>query len=108
MTTLYKILKLQVGESESATGRKQKEMRDIGVVLKHSANGNEWQSIKLNAELLPPVLYQLVKPYMRKGCSSVDITLSDPPLRKKLADEALNAVPAADAPDADWADPDQA
>ena len=55
MTTLYKILKLQVGESESATGRKQKEMRDIGVVLKHSANGNEWQSIKLNAELLPPV-----------------------------------------------------
>lgn len=102
---LYKIIKVQIGETEGTNGRKNKDWLEVGRVIKHQANGNEWLSVQLTAAHLGPVLFQLCKPYMRKGCGSVDCTLHDPPLRKGVP--AVEEPPLEDAPEAeDWADTD--
>lgn len=102
---LYKILRVQIGETEGANNRRHKQTLDVGRIIKHEANGNEWMSVQIDAAHLGPVLYQLAKPYMRKGSGSVDVSLHDPPMRRSVP--AVEEPPLADAPDAeDWAAPD--
>ena len=103
---LYKIIKVQIGETEGTNGKRNKQMLEIGRLIEHEARGNKWLSFQMTVSHFNPVLYQLCKPYMRKGSPDVDGTLYDPPMRKAVA-AASNAVPDPDAPDAsDWADPD--
>lgn len=102
---LYKILRVQIGETEGTNNRRHKQTLDVGRIIKHEANGNEWMSVQIDAAHLGPVLFQLAKPYMRKGSGSVDVSLHDPPMRRSVP--AAEEPPLADAPEAeDWADPD--
>lgn len=104
---LYKIVKVQIGETQGAGGKPVKQMLEIGRLIEHEARGNKWCTFQLTAAHLGPVLYQLCKPYMRKGSADVDGALYDPPMRKSMP--ASEEQPAADAADADdWADPDAA
>lgn len=103
---LYKIIKVQIGETEGTNGKRNKQMLEIGRLIEHEARGNKWLSFQMTVSHFNPVLYQLCRPYMRKGSPDVDGTLYDPPMRKSVP-AAEDAVPDADAPDAsDWADPD--
>lgn len=102
---LYKILRVQIGETEGANNRRHKQTLDVGRIIKHEANGNEWMSVQIDAAHLGPVLFQLCKPYMRKGSGSVDVSLHDPPMRRSMP--AVEEPPLADAPEAEyWADTD--
>jgi hypothetical protein len=60
---LYKILRVQIGETEGANQKRFKQTLDVGRVIKHDSNGNEWLSVQIDAAHLGPVLYQLCKPY---------------------------------------------
>lgn len=124
---IYKIIKIQIGElpgEDPATGptrnatRGRKQLMEIGRLIEHEHNGNKWLSLSLTAANLQPVLFQLVKPFMRRGSGEVEAVLYDPPMRQSLparggsgsnANTTSGAMPSADDPDApDWADPDQA
>jgi hypothetical protein len=96
---LYKILRVQIGETEGTNNRRHKQTLDVGRIIKHEANGNEWMSVQIDAAHLGPVLYQLAKPYMRKGSGSVDVSLHDPPMRRSVP--AVEEPPLADAPEAE-------
>ncbi len=85
---ITKILKMQVGTYTSATGKEVKELREIGVVIEHTSGENTWQELKLNADLLQPVLYQLAKPFMQKGSASIRVNLYDLPRSKSVAPDA--------------------
>lgn len=103
---LYKIIKVQIGETEGVNGRANKEWLELGRVIEHEVRGNKWLTMQITAAHLGPVLYQLCKPFMRKGCSSVDGVLYDPPMRKSVP-AAETAEPEEPTPEADdWADPD--
>lgn len=47
---LYKTLRIQVGQTEGTGGRSQKQTLDIGRIIKHEANGNEWMTELHNNE----------------------------------------------------------
>lgn len=103
---IYKIIKIQIGETEGTNGKKNKDMIEIGRLIEHEVRGNKWLSFQLTAAHLGPVLFQLAKPYMRRGSGSVDGTLYDPPQRKAVAANESTPPSESDPDASDWADPD--
>jgi hypothetical protein len=86
MSKVTKVLKMQVGEYTDATGKTSPEMREIGVLIEHQKDDNTWCTINLHADILNPVLYQMTKPFTRKGSSGVQVKMYDL-TRKKAAPE---------------------
>jgi len=75
---ILKVLKLPVGSYETDKGEERHEYREIGRLIEHtSENGDSWHSIMLNADILNPVLFQMVRPSMKKGSSTCMVRLYD-------------------------------
>jgi hypothetical protein len=87
MAHIKKILKMQVGEYIDQTGKTSPEMREIGVVIEHERNGDTWLTLKLHADILNPVLFQMVRPFSPKGSSGVTVKLYDLARRKAAPDD---------------------
>jgi hypothetical protein len=86
MSKVTKVLKMQVGEYTDATGKTSPEMREIGVLIEHQKDDNTWCTVNLHADILNPVLYQMTKPFARKGSSGIQVKMYDL-TRKKAAPE---------------------
>jgi hypothetical protein len=89
MAHIKKILKMQVGEYTDNTGKTSPEMREIGVMIEHSKGDDVWCTISLHADILNPVLYQMTKPFCRKGSSGVPVKLYDLTRRKTVQDDDM-------------------
>jgi hypothetical protein len=87
MAKVTKVLKMQVGEYTDATGKTSPEMREIGVVIEHQKNDDTWLTIKLHADILNPVLFQMVRPFAPKNSSGVTVKLYDLTRRKTVQDD---------------------
>ncbi len=75
---ISKVLKLPVGSYENDKGEERHEYREIGRLIEHTSDqGDSWLSISLNADILNPVLFQMVKSTMKKGSSTCMVRLFD-------------------------------
>lgn len=82
MSQITKILKMAVG-SYQGKDKPITEYREIGVEIEHQdSNGNTWTELKINADILNPVLFALVKPSL-KGSSGVWVKKFDVTRRTK-------------------------
>lgn len=100
MTTLYKRILVCTGSVPRFDGGGMiKRQREIGIVLKHEANGNEWLELRLHADILNPVLFQQLKANaIPQGDSMCIATLADVPRKMKDQTVDQNApMPAEDA-----------
>lgn len=86
-----KILKMQVGEYTDPSGKTSLELREIGVLIEHQNNGDTWHTVKLHADVLQPVLFQMVKPFMLPRSSSVNVRLYDVARKKSVPDNGPDA-----------------
>lgn len=87
MAKITKVLKMQVGEYQDQTGKTSPEMREIGVVIEHQKNDDTWLTLKLNADILNPVLFQMTRQFCPKGSSGVTVKLYDLTRRKTVQDD---------------------
>jgi hypothetical protein len=87
MSKVTKVLKMQVGEYTDATGKTSPEMREIGVLIEHQKDDNTWCTVNLHADILNPVLYQMTKPFARKGSSGIQVKLYDLTRKKTVQDD---------------------
>ena len=60
-------------------------------MLEFEKDGNTWNKVKLNADILSPVLFQLVKPFLQKGTASAWVELFD--VTRKVTDKTAPASP---------------
>jgi hypothetical protein len=75
---ILKILKLPVGSYQNDKDEERHEYREIGRLIEHTNdNGDSWHSIMLNADILNPVLFQMVRPTMKKESSTCMVRLYD-------------------------------
>lgn len=75
---ILKVLKLPVGSYQTDKGEERHEYREIGRLIEHTSDkGDSWHSISLNADILNPVLYQMVRASMQKGSSTCMVRLYD-------------------------------
>lgn len=85
MATITKRLCMPVGSY--VTGDKTKiEYREIGVIVEFEKDGNTWQEVKLNADILNPTLFTLARQQMEKGTSAVRVKLFDMERKKRVPD----------------------
>lgn len=97
---IRKILKMPVGSYKGDDDKTKTEYREIGRLIEHSdREGNTWQSVSLNLDILNPVLFQMVKPQTNPGSSTVMIRLYDLPKRAKSTTD--EEAPPPDSDDAD-------
>ena len=92
MTTLYKRILVCTGSVPiyGGGGRMMKRQREIGIVLKHEANGNEWLELRVHADILNPVLFQQLKANaIPAGDSMFIATLADVP--RKMRDQTVGS-----------------
>lgn len=88
--TLYKRIMACTGAVPRYDGKGTiKRQRELGIVIKHEANGNEWLELRLHADILNPVLYQQLKTNaIPQGDSMFIATLADVP--RKMRDQTVN------------------
>jgi hypothetical protein len=87
MAKVIKVLKMQVGEYTDQAGKTSPEMREVGVMIEHQKGEDTWCTIKLNADILNPVLFQMTRPFCPKGSSGVTVKLYDLTRRKTVQDD---------------------
>lgn len=84
--TLYKRIVVCTGNVPvyGGGGRMVKRQREIGIVLKHESNGNEWLELRLHGDVVNPVLYQQLKAHaIPEGDSMFIATLADVPRKTR-------------------------
>jgi hypothetical protein len=92
MAQVKKILKMQVGEYVDAAGKASPEMREVGVMIEHQKGEDTWCTIKLHADILNPVMFQMTRQFCPKGSSGVTVKLYDLPRRKTVQDDDMGPV----------------
>jgi hypothetical protein len=90
MAKITKRLCLPVGSYTKEGGNKPTtEYRDIGVVMEFSdQQGNTWQEIKLNLDILHPSLMMLARAQGDKNSSQARVKLFDAQPKKAKAGDA--------------------
>lgn len=103
MAQLLKRLALPVGtyfknDADREANKPTYDYRDIGVLMEHTdGRGNTWQEIKLNLDVLNPVLAGMVLRLIDKGQSTTRVKLFD--LRAKSQKPSTGRGTDADADD---------
>lgn len=102
MAKLTKRLCLPVGSFlKEGAEKPTTEYRDIGVVIEfEDREGNKWNEVKLNLDILHPSLFHLAKSQMEKGSSAARVKLFD--VTRRTRDAAEPEAPGAPADDEPW------
>lgn len=103
MAKVLKRLSIPVGSyTKDGTTKVTVEYREIGVLMEFEGrDGNTWQEIKLNLDILNPSLLLLARGQVEKNSSTARVKLFDLPARQKpdapggsgLPDEEEDGIP---------------